>query len=56
MAELQLDALVFDWLVTSTNEMRIIPAKPGIGLLQTYFDEHGCPPEWAHKIDGCRFN
>lgn len=44
--EFGLDALVFHWIVTFSDSIRVLPAKAEADLLQAYFDEFGrLPPK-----------
>lgn len=50
MTQLGLDALEFEWFVTVSEQIRIIPAKAEADLLQAYFEEHGALPRWNRRI------
>ena len=47
---LDLDALVFNWFVTFSQQVRVIPAKAELDLLQAYFDEYHKLPLWHKTI------
>jgi hypothetical protein len=50
MAKYGWESLVFSWFVTFDASVCVIPAKAEADLLQAYFDENGCLPEWNQSI------